>query len=218
MTPDIEFVNNEQRTPVVIIADVSGSVAGQPIAALNEGLQVLEHELKNDPVARNRVEVAIVTFGGTVHVVQDFTSAANFTSPTLTADGTTPMGAATHAALDLVAQRKQSYKEHGIDYTRPWVFLMTAGTPTDPYETTIERIHREEAARQIAFFAVGFGNVDMLTLTRIAPPTRPPLLLSGLKFKELFVWLSASQRRVSAQKAGQQQALPPTTGWAVSPT
>jgi len=218
MSPDIEFVNNEQRTPVVLLLDVSGSVAGEPIAHLNDGLQVFEQELKNDPVARNRVEVAIVTFGGTVQVVQDFSSAATFTAPTRTADGNTPMGAAIHTGLDLVAQRKRLYKEHGIDYTRPWVFGITDGAPTDEYETAVERIHREDAARQIAFFAVGFGLVIVPTLQHIAPTDRPPMMLSGLKFKELFVWLSASQRRVSAQKAGQQQALPPTTGWAVSPT
>jgi uncharacterized protein YegL len=50
----------------------------------------------------------------------------------------------------------------------------------------------------------------MQRLAEIA--VRPPLKLDGLKFVELFVWLSQSQKRVSASKVGEQTGLPPV-GW-----
>jgi len=33
------------------------------------------------------------------------------------------------------------------------------------------------------------------------------------KFKEMFVWLSKSQQRVSGSKPGDQTELPPPAGW-----
>lgn len=52
----------------------------------------------------------------------------------------------------------------------------------------------------------------MNILKQISPPERPPVMLNGLDFRELFVWLSASMKRVSSGKVGQAVALP-AMGW-----
>src|SRR5207248_1255814 len=96
-----------------------------------EGLAVYKDELFADSLARKRVEIAIVTFGGLVQVAQAFTTAEYFTPPTLVATGETPMAAAVITALDLLRSRKDEYKTHGIGYYRPWIFLITDGAPTD---------------------------------------------------------------------------------------
>ncbi|WP_286146401.1 hypothetical protein [Shigella sp. FC1967] len=47
MIPDVALVDNsEQRTPLILVLDSSGSMYGQPIQQLNEGLKLLEQELK----------------------------------------------------------------------------------------------------------------------------------------------------------------------------
>lgn len=47
LIPDVALVDNsEQRTPLVLVLDRSGSMAGAPIDQLNQGLQLLEQELK----------------------------------------------------------------------------------------------------------------------------------------------------------------------------
>src|SRR4051794_36127754 len=59
---DVAFADNpENRCPVVLVLDTSGSMAGKPIQELNAGLQTLQSELADDPLAAKRVEVAIVT-------------------------------------------------------------------------------------------------------------------------------------------------------------
>jgi Mg-chelatase subunit ChlD len=36
--PDVSFIDNsEQRTPLILVLDCSGSMQGQPIAQLNQG-------------------------------------------------------------------------------------------------------------------------------------------------------------------------------------
>ena len=52
----------------------------------------------------------------------------------------------------------------------------------------------------------------MQKLAEIAPPNRPPVKLDGLRFRDLFVWLSKSMRTVSQSAIGQNVALQPP-GW-----
>lgn len=211
---DIEFASNHDPTcSCILLLDTSASMNGAPIQALNEGLRVFQNELLQDPLARNRVEVAIVTFGnGGVQTLQPFANITQFEPPLLTAGGVTPMGAAIELGLDMLTQRKSIFHLNGAPYYRPWIFLLTDGAPTDAWQNAAERVHSEEQRNGMAFFAVGIGDADMQTLSQIV--VRRPLKLQGLKFTELFLWLSASQKRVSASKVGEQVPLPTADGWA----
>lgn len=210
----VEFAANpEPRCACVLVLDVSSSMSGAPIKALNEGLAAFAHDVAGDAVARQRVEVAIVTFGGSVWVAQDFVTAGGFEPSKLSAGGGTPMGKAIEQALDMVEERKTLYRENGIVYYRPWVFLITDGQPTDSWDEAARRVHEAEDAGRVAFFAVGVEGADMNVLSKLA--VRTPLKLAGLQFVELFLWLSQSQRAVSTSKPGDQTALPPVDGWAV---
>ena len=185
-----EFVNNpENRCPVILLLDNSGSMAGQPIQQLNEGLQVFRDELFADSLASKRVDVAIVTFGP-VRVEADFTSIQNFFAPTLSAAANTPMGAAIEKAIGMINERKTTYRSNGISYYRPWIFLITDGGPTDSVARATELVHQGEASKSFMFYAVGVDNANMDVLRSIA--VREPLRLKGLQFRELFQWLSAS--------------------------
>ena len=211
----VEFAENpEPRCPCVLLVDVSGSMQGAPIAALNEGLRAFKNDLARDALAARRVEVAIVTFGSDVQVVQDFITADLFEPPVLTAEGSTIMGTAIHQALDLLQARKTQYRTNGVAYYRPWVFPITDGEPQgeEPHviEQAAERIRDEEAGKRVAFFAVGVENANMDRLRSIV--VRTPVRLIGLNFVEMFVWLSRSTQAVSHSKVDEQVALPPP-GW-----
>ncbi len=210
----VEFAENpEPRCPCVLLLDISRSMEGRRIAALNAGLQDFRGELLKDPVAARRVEIAIITFGMTIELAQDFITVDRFEPPMLTAHGQTPMGGAISTALDLVEARKRQYREHGISYYRPWVFMITDGEPTDDVVAPGQRLRAEETKHGVAFFAVGIEEADLDRLRTICASDRPPLMLQGLKFHEMFVWLSASMRRVS-QSTGEEQVPLPPAGWA----
>jgi uncharacterized protein YegL len=197
--------NPEPRCPSVLILDVSGSMGGAPIAELNAGLQVYRDELAADSLAAKRVEVAVLTFGGTVDLVSDFCTASSFSAPTLTARGDTPMGAAISQALDLLTQRKEQYRANGIAFYRPWIFLITDGGPTDQWQSAAQRVRDGEAKKSFAFFSVGVQGARMDILSQIS--SREPLKLDGLRFRDLFQWLSNSQQSVSKSTPGDEVPL-----------
>jgi len=208
-----EFVENpENRCPVILLLDTSGSMSGQPIQELNRGLAAFKADVLKDSQASLSVEVAMITFGPLVKLTQDFVTIDQFTPPILKANHFTPMGAAIEYALDFLENRKQTYKDNGILYYRPWVFLITDGEPNDSWQLAAQSMREAEAQRRLSFFAVGVQGADMNILKQISPPERPPVTLNGLDFREMFVWLSASMKRVSSGKVGQAVALP-AMGW-----
>lgn len=207
-----DFADNpEPRCPCLLLLDVSGSMQGQPIDALNAGLITFKDELAADALAMKRVEVGVVTFGP-VQITLPFQGAESFYPPTLVAQGDTPMGSAIKQGLDMVRARKDEYRANGISYYRPWVFLITDGGPTDEWQSAAAAVREGEASKSFAFFAIGVQAANMDTLQQIS--VREPLRLDGLRFRDLFSWLSSSLRSVSRSSPGTEVPLQPPQGWA----
>jgi uncharacterized protein YegL len=230
---EAEFAENpEPRCAVVLLLDTSGSMQGAAIDELNAGLHELAQTLRNDSLASLRVELAIIAFGGKARALDvrsgtgqevpltatdAFAGALDFQPPTLRAHGETPMGEAVRQGLTLVRQRKELYRQHGLDYFRPWVFLITDGNPTDfGWEAAAEEVQAEEQRKGVSFYAVGVENADLTKLSRFSAQ-RQPVRLKGLAFQELFQWLSRSLQSVAQSRPGDQAPLP-AVGWAVADT
>lgn len=216
---EIEFSDSpDPRCPVVLVLDCSSSMIeprpGEtvtPLDALNSGLDTLVTELNRDPLAKRRVELSVVTYGSEVTPATSFATVDNLILPTLAPSGVTSTGKAVVEALNALDARKKVYKENGVQYYRPWILLITDGLSTDDISEAAERVKKAEASKSLAFFAVGVEGADMTALGRIS--SREPLMLAGMKFEELFVWLSASQSSVSASNPGETVPLPSPAGW-----
>ncbi len=205
--------NKEPRCPVILLLDTSGSMSGQPIQELNKGLVTLKQELEQDSLASLRVEVAIVTFGP-VTMRQDFATVDYWTPEQYTAGDVTPTGEAINYALDILEDAKQSYKQNGIQYYRPWIFLITDGEPTDQWQSAAQRLKQASNDKKLTFFVVGVQGANMHILKQIAPdPAFPPVALNGLNFSSMFKWLSASLSSVSHSNVGTGQVTIQQPAW-----
>ena len=209
-----EFAENpEPRCPCVLLLDTSTSMEGDSIRQLNEGLRTFRDELFEDSLCVKRVEVAIITFGP-VKVAQDFTTVDSMRLPSLEASGNTPLGSAVSRGLSLLDERKRVLRKNGIKLFRPWIFLMTDGEPTDNWKHLPKVIQKGEANKSFSFFPLGVRDANFQVLSEIS--LRDPMKLDGVRFREFFLWLSASLKNVSRSNPGDKVSIPDYKpyGWA----
>ena len=90
--------------------------------------------------------------------------------------------------------------EGGI-WGKDWAINVGSKTVT-LYETLKELVH--------SLLMLG---ADMQVLNRLTSGKREALKLDGLKFRELFLWLSASIKSVSQSSPGELVPLPSPMGW-----
>ncbi len=208
-------VNPSQRTPCILVLDASGSMDGEPIDQLNQGVRALEVELKNDATASMSVQLAIVCVGGPAgdaDIMQDWTDAGDFSAFDLTAGGYTPLGQGMEIALNMVEEQKEILRSSGISYTRPWIFMISDGVPTDEWRDTAARCRDAEENRKCVIFPIAVEGSDIEILSQFS--SNPPKELNGLRFVELFQWLSSSLRGASRTAPGEAIQLPSTDAWA----
>lgn len=208
--------NYEQKCLCVLVLDVSGSMAGNPIDQLNQGLKDFQKELQNDFVAAQRIEVAIVTFSSTVDTVLQPKLSADFEMPILKSSGSTKLVDGVRMAINIVEQRKAWYRSTGQTYYRPWIMLITDGEPDSDQDIVglSSEIKTKVDNKGFMFYTVGVEGYNHSKLSQICHPATPPMPLKGLAFKDLFKWLSASITMVSKSSDGQNLQLPPAGGWA----
>lgn len=194
--------NPDPRIACALLLDTSYSMTGDPIDQLNRGFVQFCKEIKDDKLAAKRAEIAVITFGGVARLEIPFTEGRDLQPRRLSAGGGTPMGAALTLALDQLTAQKQAYKNAGLEYYRPWLFVLTDGEPTDENEfaTAATRVRQTEAAKGVSVFAVGIGaDANLMRLRELS--ARPPVMLDGLSFGEFFKWLSSSLGSASQSQA-----------------
>lgn len=212
--PDVSLIDNsDERLPLVLVLDCSGSMAGEPIRQLNEGLKTLADTMRNDTVTATRGRVLTIQYGGNNEVIiSDWQDAMDWTPPEISADGLTPTGAAVTAALDAIEAQKAELRSAGVSYKRPIMLLMSDGAPTDDWKKAAEACRKAEQAKKVTVMAVAVGpDMDKSILDQFS--TKKALELVGLRFKELFIWLSQSVRAVSQATTGETVQISPPSSW-----
>lgn len=205
--------NVTRRLPIYLLLDCSGSMVGEPIEALKQGLTLLSTELKGVPQAVEQAYLSVITFDSTARQVVPLTELMSFQEPALNASGGTSMG----AALNLLDERLRQEVRHSSEGQKgdylPLVFLMTDGQPTDQqaFNDAAARLRRERRALYCALAAGSSARPDVLKAL-----TDDVLVLSTLtgdSVRSYFKWVSSLAQRVSV-RPGQtsqtfhQQSLP----------
>ena len=179
-----------RRLPVYLLLDTSASMTGEPIEAVQTGLQALMSALRRDPHALETVYLSVITFGSAAQEVSPLAEVTAFKAPTITASGTTSMG----AALTLLAKAIERDVIRGTSERRgdwkPLVFLMSDGGPTDDWRRGKADLEKVPIATLVAC-AAG-AHADTTVLHELTDAVVKLDTADASTIKSFFSWVSAS--------------------------
>ena len=179
-----------RRLPVYLVLDCSGSMSGEPIQQVKNGVQMLVSALRQDPQALETAFLSVITFDSSAHESVPLTDLPSFQAPNIAATGTTAMGEALSLVADCAKRDvKKASPTQKADW-RPMVFLMTDGSPTDDFQKGLARFKQEKWG---AVVACGVDSADVSLLQQIAGEAVVTLSTADAKALEAFFkWVTAS--------------------------
>jgi len=201
-----------RRLLAYFLLDTSGSMRGEPIAALNNGFNGLVSMLRTDPQAMDSLHINVVTFDREVNNLIPLVDLASFHPVEIKCpdSGPTHTGQALEMIYDLVnkdlikgsADRKGDWK--------PLLFIFTDGKPSDlqKYREMIPKIKALDFGvivgcaagpkAEVSFLQELTNNVVKLDTTDASTLTT------------FFQWVSSSIEMGSkSQGTGESMTLPP---------
>jgi uncharacterized protein YegL len=206
--------NYEQKCLCVLCLDTSSSMKGAPIDSLNQALQEFAEAIEKDPVAKNRIEVSIITFDSSVECIQEPSLIEEMQMPALQVRGTTKLVDGMRAAMNKAEERKQYYRNQGVPYYRPFIILMTDGEPDrdQDVEGLSDEVSEGIIDKKFSLYAVATEGANGPVLNRISAPSQP-LRIKGLNYSAFFDWLSNSLSQVSRSGPGEAAVFGPVDAW-----
>ena len=179
-----------RRLPVYLVLDISGSMTGEPIEAVKNGVQVLVSTLRQDPYALETAFLSVITFDSSARQIVPLTELSMFQMPDIQATGTTSLG----EALSLLANKvntevTKTTAEVKGDW-KPLVFLMTDGEPTDNWQKGLNDFKNQKFGMVVACAAGSGANTSILKqITEVVVQLDTA---DSATIKAFFKWVSAS--------------------------
>lgn len=179
-----------RRLPVYLLLDTSGSMSGEPIEAVKNGVQIMISSLRQNPQAIETAFLSVITFDSTAQQIIPLTDLASFQMVDIKATGVTALG----EALKLVAHKietevAKTTSEQKGDW-KPLVFIMTDGIPTDDWQNGLNEFKKSKVAFTVAC-AAGSG-ADANILKQITDNVVSLDTADSASIGKFFQWVTAS--------------------------
>lgn len=199
---------NERHFAVTFLLDTSGSMGGEPIQRLNDGLNGLVRSLQSDANA-DIIDIAVITFGGSVNVTMPHTPISRIEADfNLSASGLTPMGEGLLKAAEITNERRRQYNAEGVMTFKPWIFMITDGEPTDSIESAKQELMKLQDNDKLKLWILGIPGYSKEPLKGL---TKDGLILELRDFdlKTALNWVNKSMANVSHSAPGEMPKMAP---------
>ena len=202
-----------RRLLTYICIDTSGSMRGEPIEAVNAGLQALMTSLRQNPYALESVHLNITTFDSQIKTVLPMTPLEQVVLPEIVCpeSGETFLGGVLEEVVQAVQRDRIVGNANQKGDWRPMLIVLTDGKPTDllVYSEVIPKIKQ-----------LGFGNIvacaagpkaDANYLKQLTDCVVSLDTMDANSFAKFFQWVSSTvtQTSISAGSPTQSITLPP---------
>lgn len=179
-----------RRLPVYLLLDTSGSMNGEPIEAVKNGVQIMINSLRQNPQAIETAFISIITFDSSARQVVPLTDLASFQMVDIKATGTTALGEALQLVSNCIdSEVAKTTTEKKGDW-KPLVFIMTDGIPTDSWQSGLAAFKQRKVAYTIAC-AAGSG-ADTAVLKQITDNVLSLDTADSQSIARFFAWVTAS--------------------------
>jgi uncharacterized protein YegL len=192
------------------VLDVSGSMQGEAIEAVKNGVQVLASTLRSDPYALETAHLSVITFESSAKQIVPLTELSQFQMPEINASGGTALGAALSLLSDKIDKEVTKTTPQSKGDWKPLVFLMTDGAPTDEWQNGLAKFKQRKTGVVVACAAGNAPNTDVLKqITEIVVQLEVANLHAF--FKWISTTVSASSRSIdtTGTEIGGLSELPP---------
>lgn len=202
-----------RRLPVYLVLDTSGSMYGEPIAAVKNGVQLLLTNLRQDPYALETAYLSVITFSDSARQIVPLTELTAFQAPVLNAGGCTELGEALSLLADCIENEVTKTTADRKGDWKPLVFLMTDGVPTDDWTQGYSRLKRVKPGNVIACAAGHQADTDILKqITEIVvrlDTADESTIMAFFKWVSRSITLSSQKIEQSNVEIGGLDDLPP---------
>jgi uncharacterized protein YegL len=179
-----------RRLPVYLVLDTSGSMSGEPIEAVKNGVQVLVSTLRQDPYALETACLSVITFNSTAQQLIPLTDLSSFQMRDIAAGGGTALGAALQLTAQCIDREVMKSTPEVKGDWKALVFIMTDGMPTDQWQSGLAEFKQRRTGITVAC-AAGSG-ADTSVLKQITDVVVTLDTADSATIKAFFKWVSAS--------------------------
>ena len=191
-TPEEIVQNIEQKHLCVLVLDVSSTMHGKKLEAMNQCLHDFYTRIQTAMGVRestiDELEIAIIQYDEEVKILrdpklleEDELPPSLIESSSLSATGVAMQGAI-GVAIQMVEKRKVFYKETYQPYYTPWIIVMTDGSNATvvDVDAIAQRVATDIKAKRYKMMTIGVGeDANMEWLSKLTPSKA--LRLDGLR-------------------------------------
>lgn len=195
---------NESHMPVLIAADISGSLKGSPIQNVNKSINRFASDVCKDTKAAGRVDVAVIGFNDAPHIEQNWRPITEMNQVNFVAGGGTNISAALEKGVEMLRKRGHLYEDVGIEVKMPYLILITDGYGGDVTEIA-KTIKQRTADRKMKLWVLAVKGYDKESVAQLTDGKRVFELVNedGYDFSEFFDFMAESVKAVSTSAPGQ---------------
>ena len=195
-----------RRLPVFFVIDCSESMAGQPLVAVQEGIDFIMSSLRTDPYALETAYVSVIAYAGIVRTLVPLTELFAYQRCELPLGGGTHLGKALqHLGKEIDRSVIKTTADVKGDW-KPVVYLFTDGRPTDDYQDAIQQ-WKAKYSHRVTLIVIGLGqDVDFCILKELTEHCISVDQINQEYVKGLCKWISASVVSQSVSVANLQNS------------